>query len=63
MTIIRINLNFILKKSVTFMPELANDGLFVHLKIAPRKHWYNSFYASNRLLSVSNSIPFYLEQW
>lgn len=39
------------------MPELVNDGLFVHLKIAPKKHWYNSFYASNRLLSVSNRIP------
>lgn len=27
---------FSIKKIVTYMPERVNDGLFIHLKIAPK---------------------------
>lgn len=38
------------------MPEWVNDELITVYspKNCPKKHWYNSFYTSNRLLSVSN---------
>lgn len=38
------------------MPEWVNDELITVYspKNCPKKHWYNYFYTSNRLLSVSN---------